>query len=494
MSFNLSAIFAAISFSIMILLVAAFVYLQATKNTFKVGDKVRTTFSACPTVLNVALYGTSHQFSTSALYGPNYDQDTANSLHCDVHGGLGTYSSWLLNGGQNFKNDPSIQDVQMYFSSVECATDGDCSRTNVACGPGFKAPDHTASQWSTTPGTHGFNYAWTQCPGKTHCSLCTGSDGYDCRNVVNQGDIGQCVISNTGNYPLRCASFPDGKSYCSAVLSPDSGAPPFKRFNSCTPGNNYSSNTRCTESFTTYPYWCSLTGNPECGPGQMCVHNWGFTYTGYSLSTDTPTPSSYSDYVCSGTVLPTVPLNTTWIAEGTIAKVNDNGAQKTYNIEWNAVQNTYDKIGPSADFFKPGVGDEKYTDWSWIYSDCRFLYKSSYSAGRHGSVSQALLGTSISNPLGLGIFSITDASLSNYYIESALWVGSSTGSISKIYSNDFSILPSYRRSAWNLRSLAVPASDLTKLYFWSIHDMNYNSNTVQWFKNSQEEYFARNPI
>jgi hypothetical protein len=55
---------------------------------------------------------------------------------------------------------------------------------------------------------------------------------------------------------------------------------------------------------------------------------------------------------------------------------------------------------------------------------------------------------------------------------------SNSGSIQNNWSSTAAI--PYRSSAWNLQSVAVPQSNVEKIFFYSIHPFVANNDTLQW--------------
>jgi hypothetical protein len=152
-----------------------------------------------------------------------------------------------------------------------------------------------------------------------------------------------------------------------------------------------------------------------------------------------------------------------WIAEGKV--ISTNGT--TSVVQWERVQNTYLGIGPSPKFFStdPEQRAKAIADKSWVYSDCRFIDSNiGVFGGRHVAVAEALLGTSLTNPTW---DNLVDPAR-NATAENLLYVGTSTGTIAK---TPVEQKTPYYRSAWNLRSLDVPNSQLERIWFYSIFPM-----------------------
>ena len=219
----------------------------------------------------------------------------------------------------------------------------------------------------------------------------------------------------------------------------------------------------------------------QCLQGQQCVANWGTgPETGWSPATSTLYQKA--DYVCSGTVYPMVVLQTDWIAEGKISSISG----LNYYIDWTRVQNTYLGTGPSDTLCSNSSNiclpptKEQAADQSWVYSDCRFL-KEEHPGSRHSSVSDALLGKATFAPKGLGIFSNTDASFSDYNLLNLLRVSTANnGQIANVFTSSV-VQPHipYAPSSWKL-SNNLTKDKLTKIFFYSIHPMQYSAQTTGW--------------
>lgn len=512
MAFNIFAFLSVLFFLLAVAAVAGYFIIVFQSKNIDVGDIVRTTFSASPAVLTTALFGINGEYANSGIYGYNYEEDATNALHCDMPKGVGTFSSWLSSGGQNFKSIAWASNSQLYVLQETCTSDADCALTNLQCGPGYITQNPTTkgqdknssgaprSLWYTSYG----NPAYFQCPGNSWCSVCNGppptnaKPGTYCNSPSQQ--IGNCVSQNQGSVSngvtisYKCVQPYSSVSdtYCAVQLTPSVNAPPLQRLTSCTSLSDYSNTVyfdgtttqQCGENLPGRPYYCNYDGNPMCLPGQECVTNWNSLSTGWCTpGGGCPTLQTASN-VCSGTVYPSVAIKSEWIAEGTVTAKNSNG---TYNVQWNRAQNTYPGIGPSAGWCDDGTANcassetpEDYQDRTWIYSDCRFVLGDSYTTGsRHYSVSLALLGTSVSNPSGLGIFSTTDASFSNFNLQELLYVSpTNTGAVQNNWSA--SNAPPYRRTAWNLQSVNVVKDKLEKVFFYSIHPMETTTQTVGW--------------
>ena len=476
------------------------------KNTLQVGDLVRTTFTGCPAVLTTALFGVNANYDTSQTYGYNFDEDATNALHCDMPKGYGTVSTWLSDGGQNFKIVPWATNSQLYVLQNTCTQNSDCYTTTIPCGPeyvfGSGASDPFKGVDAYPAGTIVWNTisvnpAETQCPANSYCDVCPGvpKDFPNCPNPSR--GVGNCKI-NDPSVVFSCTQPYASVSefYCGVVLPVTTNTPPIQRQNSCSVANNYASVSYSLSGYpgvtcgsvtsVPKPYFCNYEGNPACLPGQSCVTNTS-TASGWC-----PGPSgtcggslSQANFVCSGTVYPNVSIKTQWIAEGVVASISGNG--KNVNVQWNRIQNTYPGIGPSLGQCNTGTANcrasqnvANYDDLSWVYSDCRFLLQDSYStASRHASVSLALMGTSLTNPQGLSIFSTTDASFSNWNLLNLLFVSiTSSGTLTSNWSST-NITP-YKSSAWDLQSVAVPATNVEKIFFYSIHPFVATDETLGW--------------
>ena len=256
----------------------------------------------------------------------------------------------------------------------------------------------------------------------------------------------------------------------------------------CNLSNNYSFSNYCDTALIPsglYPWYCKFQpGNADCMYGQTCVTN---VPTWSNLPNIAQDPQIGSDNVCSGTILPDVVISLPWIAEGTIASLN---TDKTYNVDWRRINLQHFNVGPSDKLCPVGrncdfTNDEARKDLSWRYNDCRYVVSDEDPTApnqRHYSVKNALLGTSVTNPLGLGLFSSsawTDAAQYTFHLLSVtMYVGPfNRGSMdtSRI-SEKTTTLSEWRtkntntflRSAWNLRSTSLTDKDLTKIFFYSV--------------------------
>jgi hypothetical protein len=419
---------------------------KSTQHNVQPGEIVRTTFTGSPAVLTTALYGPKGEYWNSLTYG-YYDawaQDAVNSLHCDMPGGYGTYSTWLSNGGQvpvglgaKFGSNTTV-----YFTNQQCSTTADCNSsrfsTTIPCGTGYSAGGGLRV-WDTSPNA---NYYAGQCPRGspgnpgTWCSVCSENPLWPTNpttiqgltdNQVNEyckdippGRIGSCMGLNT-KIPYFCAfsqpQFLGGGTgitkQCAAFTQEGTNdAPIYGQLVSCSLINNVSNSTGvgniCNPSNPQYnPSWwlCSSSGNWSCQQGQICAANWNPDETGFCINENTCgslISKTVSGFVCSGTVLPQVVLQTTWIAEGKVVSREANSGN--LEVLWDRVQNTYPGIGPSLGFAYPGTYSEEtqryQNSWSgqaaldlnWKYSDCRFMTYPGSITSRNTSVSWALLG------------------------------------------------------------------------------------------------------
>ena len=458
MAFNVFS-FLAIMFLVGALAAAgALVYVQLAKKKPIVGAMVRTTFTGNPAVLTTALWGQGKSV-TSLSYGLGYDQDSSNALHCDVFGGYGTFSTWVSNGGLDFKKNPWIGSAtRMYFGTSSCSVDTDCSVTRIHCGPG-------ETLWNAAS-VNG-NKAASQCPGNSYCNLCgplpTDKNYSTYCSGLDSAAIGSCVNAGA-NYPLQCMESPGGIHRCAAYVPTSPTSPMFTRATPCSTTENYtsicsnivSSGGNCfTNPDDSCPFYCKyydVAGNVVCPNGQTCVVNTS-SLSGWCPPvgcTGYPTASN----ICEGPIYPNISLNTQWIAEGRVVSVNGT----TSNIAWERVQNTYPGIGPSPLYLNTDTRGEASGDLNWVYSDCRFI-KSSYSG--NVSVSNALLGTDVTSPN----WSYIHDTYRTRATENLLHIGGNLGSIASPQRDP------YFRSAWNLRSVNVPNSQLERIWFFSIHPM-----------------------
>ena len=501
MAFDVFAFFAVIFFILAATAAVAIVVYTTKKGSLQVGDLVRTTFTGCPAVLTTALFGVNGEYANAGAYGTNFEEDAADALHCDMAKGVGTFSTWISDGGQNFKLSPIGTNSQLYLTAQPCSVASDCSETTIPCGPGYFPQPVARDPKTGEPLSSWFysssNPALTQCPENSYCDVCAGPPSADpfCSNP--SAPVGTCVnLSLSALFSCTQVYSSVSQNYCAVVLPVTVATPPVQRFNSCSIQNNYESLTYIFNGNSgtcglpnpnPKPYFCNYEGNPACLVGQECVQNWspstgwcpngGPGACGNSLSQAT--------YVCSGTIYPTVAMQTQWIAEGVIQSIGGNGS--TFNIAWTRVQNTYPGIGPSLGWCEAGTANcsatankDDYKDRTWVYSDCRYLLVDDPTTNsRHNSVSLALLGTDQFNPLGLSIFSSTDAAFDNINLQSLLFVSiSSSGAISNNWSNTSA--PPYKKSAWNLQSVAVPKNRLEKIFFYSIHPWQATDEALGW--------------
>lgn len=510
MAFNFFAFLAVLFFLLAVASIAGYFIIVAQTNNINVGDIVRTTFTATPTALTTAMFGVNGEYANSGAYGYNYEEDATNALHCDMPKGVGTFSTWLSTGGQNYKIIPWASTSQLYILQETCSSDADCALTNLQCGPGYFTQNPKSENGSNAPRVLWYaglpNPASVQCPGNSYCSVCNGPPPANgakyCSDPIEK--VGNCVSINQGSVSngvtisYKCVqAYPSvSQNYCAVQLDTTTNSAPLQRFTSCTSlsdyentiytyvENNATFTALCSDNLPNRPYFCNFTGNPMCLPGQECVTNWSSVSTGWCTPGGGCTNLQTATNVCSGTVYPNVAIKTQWIAEGEVTAKLTNGS---YNIQWNRVQNTYPGIGPSAGWCNTGTSNcsatavpTDYYDRTWVYSDCRFVLGDNYTtSSRHYSVSLALLGTSLTNPLGLGIFSVSDNSFSNFNLESLLYVSpSNTGNIQNNWSAT-NATP-YRRTAWNLQSVNVPKNKIQKIFFYSIHPFTTTAETVGW--------------
>lgn len=514
--------FAILMVVILVFIIGGITWARTQQLQLKVGDLVRTTFTGCPTVLTTALHGPNGQYAYDPsdpngvnVYGFNAPTDFANGLHCDVFGSMGTYTSWISSAGSNFRTLSSVErlrrGIQLYFGNSSCNTDADC-RTNsyISCGPGHFPPLAATSSWNPNLKSQP---DIVQCPLNTTCSLCIGADGRANPNLCNTLTLdssvtGQCIILNpNGPNAQFTSSFTCNAiyqdlgidfKYCNALLNSQTGRlANAYAMKPCSLSNNYSFSNYCdtAQSPSLYPWYCNFQpGNADCMYGQTCVAN-DSSWSNYpTLAQD---PALGSANVCSGTVLPDVVINLPWIAEGQIMSVN---SDQTYNIDWRRINLQHFNVGPS-DKLCPinGVCDftneEALRDLSWRYNDCRYVLSDSDpgpTPQRHYSVKTALLGTSISNPSGLGLFSTSTWADRNDYtfhlLSVTLYVSPfnrGTMDNSRITSQQSTILPqlwrantsTYLRTSWNLRSTSLTSADLNKIFFYSILPVADNANT-----------------
>jgi hypothetical protein len=518
------AFFAILMLIVIFVIIGGMTWARTQQLQLKVGDLVRTTFSGCPTVLTTALHGPNGEYAYDPndpnglnVYGFNAPTDFANGLHCDVFGSQGTYSSWISSGGSNFRTLTNLerlrQGIQLYFGNSACNTDADC-RTNsfLSCGPGHFAPLAATSSWQP------FNKAQpdaVQCPLNTTCSLCIGSNGKPDARLCNtltleSSATGQCMILNpSGPNAAFTSSFTCNPiyedlgvnyKYCNALLDSQTGrlANAFA-MKPCVLSNNYSFSTYCdtAQSPAVYPFYCNFQpGNSDCMYGQECVVN-DPTWSNLPLPGEDSVIGSAN--VCSGTILPDIVITLPWIAEGQIASIN---TDNTYNIDWRRINLHHYNIGPSDKLCPVGRScdfnnEEALRDLSWRYNDCRYVLSDTAEGPviqRHFEVKKALLGTSVTNPVGLGLFSSTswtDAPDYTFHILSVtLYVSPfnrGTMDNSRISRENSAILPqlwrantsTYLRTSWDLRSTSLTDRELTKIFFYSILPVADNVSTEQ---------------
>jgi len=483
-------------------------YVKVRSNTLQVGDLVRTSFTGCPAVLTGALWGhgftgqNAPYYSNSLTYDsaggnikPYWSFDAANALHCDVYGaGFSTYSTWISSAGQNFRNLVSLSYLSVtnrYYRNIgTCSSDADCqTNTFIPCGPGYYPPFNNQSLWDST------NFGKNQCPANSDCSLCIGPNGssaacaaYDATSL----ETGTCILQTISNR-YSCTFVNQGSvttgKVCSGAIYENTGQEfphPF-RAASCDPANNLSASGRC--NVATPPDFCNYNqnGNIDCLYGQQCVtnsnQNWSYNTT--------------DQFICSGTVLPSVVINLDWIAEGVVTSITTGTGTPKYNVLWNRVQNLYNGIGPSPLWCKNGKCQfslEAVQDTSWQYNDCRFIAQDNMDTrSRHYDVSRALLGTSISNPMGWNVLSVSkyqDAQFIDFIVSSlTMYINTvSTGAIdtsttftagddqSSRFFNGIGQQP-FAATSWNLRGQNLPIEQVQKIYFYSIMPVDFGPPT-----------------
>ena len=486
--------FAILMAVLMAVIFGGLIYSGVQRTSLKVGDLVRTTFTGCPAVLTTALWGPKGEYTydpPSDPYGFHGTEDAANGLHCDVFGSKGTYSSWISSNGANYKTLTELEwmrlGAQRYFSNQTCETNDDCkSQTFVSCGPGFFNALATSSSWQfgdPQPDS-------VQCPTVARCSLCL--NGKDCTTLtINSTETGTCLLTSSKNEftaGYSCTTIYPGSDfrYCNTILNTKTGLVlPAAAQNACSPINDYSFSTFCSGTNYDQNYYCKFApGNADCLYGQSCTAN----DPNYSLIPTKQDDSVLgSDFMCSGTVLPDVVINLPWIAEGIITEaLPDN----KFNIDWRRVNLQYTGVGPSDLMCPDGIEPCRRTrevteDRSWKYNDCRFVLSDieySYTTTppvRHYEVKRALLGTSVSNPTGLGIFSSTNwidsADYDFYLLSVSMYVSNQNfGTINSTpieaqgISNWRLNNQPFLRTQWNLTSVNVRGEDLDKLFFYSI--------------------------
>lgn len=389
----------------------------AASNKVAVGNLVRTTFTACPTVLTTALWGPAGEYAFSNSYGPSdiWAQDATNALHCDMPGARGVYSSWLSGAGQA---KPGIggaiaSNSTIYWTGKGCSTDADCSgptaSLTINCGPGWNL-----IEWNTTNNQQA-PFAF-QCPGSngsgkgdvdavSWCSVCAGQPGFNTATGlpftpgtawggcdpanIDPNAIGTCMgVANS--IPYKCAfetpQYIGGGNgtnrQCAAFTdpgqNPGTGAntytAPFGQYLSCSIQNNWSSTANVSDvcnpahpgysQYAPYVDWlCKNKGNSDCPAGQQCVANWNASVTGWCIPGD-PCPS------CPNSTDPNIPgvcEPTPYVCSGTVlpntvmqtlwiaeGQVVSQNDDGSFEVQWNRVQNTYNGIGPSVNYVFPG--------------------------------------------------------------------------------------------------------------------------------------------
>lgn len=473
--------------------------------------------------------------------------------------------------------------------------------SSIPCGPGWIGSPWTntasteAYQFQCPSGATG-----TAGAKGSYCSVCgngaaptSGNAGTFCSNVTDPNAVGRCVNVDT-SVPFYCAfSTPEWiGGPTSGALTPikqcaaftNQGlntAPPIFQAKSCTivptlanPNGTFASTSECATCSivmldgtvvppavppptpcTIAEWYCSSTDNSSCAAGQVCktietvddinysgwcttascgtLTNSGVFGPGYAW-TLTGTNSGF----CSGTALPNVLLQTTWIAEGEIMAVDTTQDPPVYDIQWERVQNMYGGIGPSLNYKFPGKYNSvsgTYTnklnvgateDLDWRYSDCRFITNPDgvQSATRNWSVTQALLGYydsgtgAVVPPAGMNVFA-NDPSFTTDLL--GLLVASSVSFCPSSYISSIqaqcaqngytpaacsvpdqvpcqpvtpqdvfaaATVPPYQRAAntvWPLQATSVPASALQRIWFYDIMPFDPTANTLAEFSISQ---------
>ena len=508
------------------------IYVKVRSNNLIVGDLVRCSFTACPAVLTAALWGNGFNPATGYItpyaHSLTYDAgsskqywsvDAANALHCDVYGaGYSTYSTWISSAGQNYRNNLSLSYLSItnrYYSNIStCTADVDCqTNTFIPCGPGYLPPFANKSLWDDT--NLGVS---SQCPSNAQCSLCIGdvTSVSKCQAYgATATDTGTCILNTISN-KYSCTIVNEGaivgKKFCSGAIYENNGQETFPhpfQASLCDPQNNLSASNRCDGN--PLPDFCNFNsnGNIDCLYGQQCVTN---SNPAFSYQPDTQA------FICSGTVLPDVVIKLDWIAEGVVTSITTGTGTPKYNVQWNRVQNLYNGIGPSPLWCQKGTC--KYSldavqDTSWQYNDCRFIVQDNPDTNsRHYDVSRALLGTSLSDPMGWSVLSVskyTDAGNIDYVIQSVtMYI--STASVGGIDTTaTFTSVPpgqgntqadrffgqpgspgvgmsTYAATSWNLRSQNLPLENLQKIYFYTIMPVDFGPPTDNAANDHVNEY------
>jgi hypothetical protein len=188
-----------------------------------------------------------------------------------------------------------------------------------------------------------------------------------------------------------------------------------------------------------------------------------------------------------------------WIAEGVITSITTGRGQDTYNVQWTRVQNLYPGIGPSPLWCQNGqcaYTKQASEDISWQYNDCRFILRDDIDTNsRHFDVSRALLGTSLSDPMGWSVLSVSkynDSEFIDFVVQSVTMYISpqNTGAIdtqtrfapgtnqpsnaAKFFNDNAT---PFAATSWNLTSQFVPATQLQKIFFYSIMPVDFGPPT-----------------
>jgi hypothetical protein len=520
-------------------LIISQIYIRVRSMDLKVGDLVRCSFTACPAVLTGALWGHGFDPNTDLIpfyaHSNTYDTvggstkqywsfDAANALHCDVYGaGFSTYSTWISSAGQNYRNLVSLSYLSVtnrYYGSIQtCSGDADCqTNTFIPCGPGYMPPFNTKSLWDNS--TMGIG---TQCPPNTSCSICIDPPGSALTNLTKcqnypatATDTGTCIL-NTPSNMYSCTNVNEGTitgKFCSGAIYENNNQQTFPhpfQANICDPANNLSASGRCDGPIL--PDFCNFNqnGNIDCLYGQQCIAN---------PNTNDPSnwPFNTASNICSGTVLPDIVIKLDWIAEGVVTSITTGTGTPKYNVQWNRIQNLYNGIGPSPLWCQNGqcrFSDDAVQDTSWQYNDCRFILQDNVDTNsRHYDVSRALLGTSLSDPMGWTALSqskyVDSGSIT--YVISSVTMYISTASVGGIDTSEYITSPgpgnansqaarffgippnngvgitTYAATSWNLRAQNLPIENLQKIYFYSIMPVDFGPPTDKHANDHVNEY------
>jgi len=521
-------------------LIISQIYIRVRSNNLAVGDLVRCSFTASPAVLTGALWG--HGFNPDTGFLPYYAHsltydtvggstkqywsfDAANALHCDVYGaGFSTYSTWISSAGQNFKNLVSISYLSVtnrYYGSIQtCTGDPDCqTNTFIPCGPGYLPPFATQSLWDNSNMGVG-----SQCPPNSSCSICidgTGAALTKCQNYpATATDKGTCIL-NTPSNMYSCTNVNEGTitgKFCSGAIYENNAQQTFPhpfQAKTCDPANNLSASSRCNSN--PLPDFCNFNenGNIDCLYGQQCITN-------PNTADISSFPFNTASNICSGTILPDVVIKLDWLAEGVVTSITTGTGTPKYNVKWNRVQNLYNVIGPSPLWCQNGKCQyslDAVQDSSWQYNDCRFILQDNVDTNsRHYDVARALLGTSLSDPMGWSVLSQSkyEDSASITYVISSVTMYISTASVGGIDTSTTFTSPgpggansqasrffgtgapgspgagvgmtTYAATSWNLRSQNVPIENLQKIYFYSILPVDFGPPTDKHANDHVNEY------